>query len=69
MPKYSYKCKNCDHQFDVQQSFSDAALTECPNCGKSELVKVFGVGSVTFKGSGFYRTENSSSTSSNKSDS
>jgi predicted nucleic acid-binding Zn ribbon protein len=47
----------------VQQSFSDAALTECPNC-KGELTKVFGVGSVTFKGSGFYRTDNSSSSKS-----
>jgi putative FmdB family regulatory protein len=63
MPTYSYKCKNCQHAFDVQQSFSDAALTECPNC-KGELTKVFGVGSVTFKGSGFYRTDNSSSSKS-----
>lgn len=64
MPTYSYKCKNCGHAFDVQQSFQDAALTQCPDC-KGELVKVFGVGSVTFKGSGFYRTDNSSSGNAN----
>jgi putative FmdB family regulatory protein len=60
MPTYSYKCKNCQHTFDVQQSINDKSLTECPNC-KGELAKVFGVGSVTFKGSGFYRTDNSGS--------
>jgi len=60
MPTYSYKCKNCGHTFDVLQALSDKALTECPEC-KGELAKVFGVGSVTFKGSGFYKTDNSSS--------
>jgi predicted nucleic acid-binding Zn ribbon protein len=44
----------------VQQSISDKALTECPVC-KGELTKVFGVGSVTFKGSGFYKTDSASS--------
>ena len=60
MPTYSYKCKNCGHTFDIQQSISDQALTECPEC-KGELTKVFGVGSVTFKGSGFYKTDSGSS--------
>lgn len=60
MPTYSYKCKDCAHAFDQQQSISDATLTECPVC-KGELVKVFGVGSVTFKGSGFYKTDSASS--------
>ena len=65
MPTYSYKCKNCGHTFDVQQSINDKALTECPDC-KGELTKVFGVGSVTFKGSGFYKTDSASSSNSSK---
>ena len=59
MPTYSYACKNCDHTFEIQQSLSDAALTECPEC-KGELRKVFGQVGVTFKGSGFYRTDSGS---------
>jgi len=33
MPTYEYRCKDCAHQFDVQQAFTDDALTECPDCG------------------------------------
>ena len=60
MPTYDYKCKNCQHTFEVVQSFTDAALTECPQC-KGELRKVFGQVGVTFKGSGFYRTDSAGS--------
>lgn len=59
MPTYAYECKACQHGFEVQQSFSDAALTVCPAC-KGPLKKVFGNLGVTFKGSGFYRTDNAS---------
>jgi putative FmdB family regulatory protein len=59
MPTYSYVCKSCEHAFQAQQSIHDAALTECPEC-KGELRKVFGVGAVTFKGTGFYKTDNAS---------
>ena len=63
MPTYSYKCAECGHAFDIHQSFSDDALTVCPECG-GPLRKVFGAVGVTFKGSGFYRTDSRSGTSS-----
>ena len=56
MPTYAYACKDCGHRFDAVQSFSDAALTECPECGGT-LRKQFGTVGVTFNGSGFYRTD------------
>ncbi|HWD60872.1 MAG TPA: FmdB family zinc ribbon protein [Humibacter sp.] len=56
MPTYSYKCTECGHAFDIHQAFSDDALTTCPECG-GPLRKVFGAVGVTFKGSGFYRTD------------
>ncbi|MCQ9385163.1 FmdB family transcriptional regulator [Brevibacterium sp. 50QC2O2] len=62
MPTYSYSCKNCGHAFDIHQEFSDATLTECPECG-GRLRKNFGTVGVTFKGSGFYRTDSASSPS------
>ena len=56
MPTYSYRCTGCDDAFDVQQSFTDDSLTECPACG-GRLRKLFGTVGVTFNGSGFYRTD------------
>lgn len=56
MPTYAYRCSECDHAFDIYQSFSDSALTECPECG-GKLRKVFGSLGVTFNGSGFYRND------------
>ena len=56
MPTYSYACTECDNKFDVVQSFSDDALSECPKCD-GRLRKLFGKVGVVFKGSGFYRTD------------
>ena len=60
MPTYSYACKACGHAFDAVQSFSDEALTVCPECG-GELRKHYGSIGVTFNGSGFYRTDSRAS--------
>jgi len=62
MPTYSYACKQCGHRFDAVQSFADAALTECPECG-GEVRKQYGSIGVTFNGSGFYRTDSRGSSS------
>lgn len=59
MPTYSYRCADCGHSFDIQQSFTDDSLTVCPECGGT-LRKVFGNIGVTFSGSGFYRTDSRS---------
>ena len=63
MPTYAYTCTECGHAFDIHQSFSDAALTECPACG-GKLRKVFSSVGVVFKGSGFYRNDSRSTTTS-----
>ena len=56
MPTYAYACTACDHRFEAQQSFTDAALTECPECS-GRLRKLFSSVGIVFKGSGFYRTD------------
>ncbi|HMU35639.1 MAG TPA: zinc ribbon domain-containing protein [Marmoricola sp.] len=66
MPTYEYACADCGHVFDIFQSFSDDALTECPECG-GKLRKVFSPAGVVFKGSGFYRTDSRSSSGSSTS--
>lgn len=57
MPTYEYRCSSCGHQLEAVQSFSDEALTTCPDCGQDSLRKLFGNVGVVFKGSGFYRND------------
>lgn len=63
MPTYAYQCKDCAHTFDIVQAFSEDSLTVCPEC-QGTLRKKFGNVGVTFKGSGFYRTDSRGSSSS-----
>lgn len=63
MPTYQYSCTECGHFFEAVQSFSDDALTACPECA-GRLRKVFNAVGVVFKGSGFYRTDSRGSTES-----
>jgi putative FmdB family regulatory protein len=56
VPTYQYACTECGHAFDQFQSFTDDALTECPQC-QGRLRKLFNAVGVVFKGSGFYRND------------
>ncbi|GIJ48497.1 hypothetical protein Val02_53830 [Virgisporangium aliadipatigenens] len=56
MPTYQYACTACGHNLEAVQSFTDDALTECPECA-GRLRKVYGSVGIVFKGSGFYRTD------------
>jgi putative FmdB family regulatory protein len=64
MPTYQYVCGQCDAPLEVVQSFSDDALTTCPECKAEALKKVYGSVGVVFKGSGFYRNDSRGTTTS-----
>ena len=66
MPLYEYRCSNCGNQFEIQQSFSDDALTTCDVC-EGTLKKVFSPVGISFKGSGFYKNDSRGSSSSSSS--
>ena len=56
MPRYVYRCTDCDHEHDRRQSFGASSEAECPEC--SGLARrVFHVVPVIYKGSGFYTTD------------
>jgi len=61
MPVYTYRCDSCGVQFERHQSFQDAPLKTCPECRKKSLKKVITPTRIIFKGSGFYTTDNKSS--------
>ena len=56
MPTYEYACTLCGFKFEAVQSFTDAALTQCPECD-GLVQNVYSNVGVVFKGSGFYKTD------------
>lgn len=72
MPTYVYKFVETGETIEVQQDFSDDALTEAvhPVDGTVRPVKkVFLPVGITFKGGGFYKTDSKSGSSSGASSS
>ena len=62
MPTYQYACTDCAERLEKVQKFTDDPLTVCPSCG-GRLRKVFSPVGIVFKGSGFYRTDSRSGSS------
>jgi putative FmdB family regulatory protein len=56
VPTYQYACTDCGDRSEVVQRFTDDPLTVCSACG-GKLRKVFSPVGIVFKGSGFYRTD------------
>jgi putative FmdB family regulatory protein len=65
VPTYQYQCTQCGAALEVIQSFTDDALTECPECA-GRLRKVFNAVGIVFKGSGFYRNDSRSTSTSSE---
>lgn len=57
MPTYTYLCSDCGHRFDTVQRMSEDALTDCPECRKSALVRQVQPVGFALKGSGWYVTD------------
>ena len=57
MPIYAYRCLSCGFQKDHLQKISDALLTVCPECGKSDYQKMLTAAGFQLKGSGWYATD------------
>ena len=62
MPTYDYRCAKCGEDLEVYQTFSEAPLTRHKGCG-GKLSKVLSPAGIVLKGSGFYKTDNRSSSS------
>ena len=62
MPNYEYECESCGIRFERMQHFHDQPLKDCPECGGCVHRVLQPVG-IVFKGSGFYVTDHSKSSS------
>ena len=60
MPTYAYRCRDCGHQFDIFQKFSEDSLTVCPSC-EGSIRRVIQPTGIVFKGTGFYVNDSKNS--------
>lgn len=67
MPNYVYRGTDCQHEFEVYQSFSEDPLTECTECGQP-VRRVFHATGLVFKGSGWYVTDSRGGSGAKKAD-
>jgi putative FmdB family regulatory protein len=63
MPLYEYQCRDCNERSEVLQNLSDPPYTHCEKCG-GEMKKLHSAPAIQFKGSGFYKTDYASGSSS-----
>ena len=69
MPTYQYRCQSCREEFEARQSFTDDALTSCPDSDCGGVVnKVFSSVGISFKGDGFYKNDHGSGAKGRKAD-
>lgn len=58
MPTYPYTCINCEKNYEVVRSIhAKEDIPICTDCGYA-TIRVYEATAVTFKGGGFYKTEN-----------
>jgi putative FmdB family regulatory protein len=57
MPIYEYVCESCGHELEAMQKMSEAALTDCPECGRPALKKRISAAGFVLKGGGWYVTD------------
>ncbi len=65
MPIREYKCKDCGNYIEVIQGINEKPLEKCEKCG-GKLEKLISNSSFVLKGSGWYKTDYSSSGGSGK---
>lgn len=63
MPTYTYVCGKCGHGLEVVQSMTEAPKRRCPECKAMKLRRTFHPVGIVLKGSGFYKTDNRTSSS------
>lgn len=65
MPVYEYACQKCGEHFEVEQKMTDDPIKIHETCG-GDVLKVFSSAGIVLKGSGFYKTDARSGSSTSK---
>jgi putative FmdB family regulatory protein len=55
MPTYEYACSSCKHEWELEQSIKEDAITECPSCHHATAKRqISRGGGFILKGGGWY---------------
>jgi putative FmdB family regulatory protein len=50
MPFFDYRCRDCDHTFEVLQKAGDPAPAACPACDEGRLEKLLSAPAINSPG-------------------
>jgi putative FmdB family regulatory protein len=55
MPTYEYACSSCKHEWELEQSIKEDAITQCPSCHHATAKRqISRGGGFILKGGGWY---------------
>ena len=58
MPRYEYKCPSCGHEFEEVVAVEKRNSVLCQECYWGFATRLFSKPAISFKGAGFYSTDN-----------
>ena len=61
MPTYEYQCSACGNRFELIQKITEDPIKTCPKCGEEKAQRLISATAFHLKGSGWYKTDYSSS--------
>jgi putative FmdB family regulatory protein len=57
MPTFHFACLGCKAEFDMKLPFGSKDMPACPTCLKKDVQKIIKPPVISFKGTGFYKTD------------
>ena len=60
MPKYDFRCDECNHEFEALTTPQKINEVKCLECGSDKTQKLLSAPAIILKGQGFYKTDSRS---------
>jgi putative FmdB family regulatory protein len=57
MPIYTFRCRKCDHKFNITLGFHKPKPEKCPKCEEKDLIRIFHSPNVIYRSGGFQTTD------------
>ena len=53
MASYSFKCNECEKEFDITHGMNEEIIAECKSCGSKDVERIYSVPSFKINCDGF----------------